>query len=264
MRTVISFLIFSLGLLAQNTSSRVTPDCILTFSFQSAIPGVTIANAPQVASGGNSVGGCVYWVLTTDQFNTGIGTIQLEAAATSTVTGTSAGSFAIYPGTAAVSLFPAEFSTSTSYYPWIRVNCTAYTSGVIRGAVYGWRTLPPGGGGGGNSNQVCQSSASTLKTAPITFTGSTGPIQIVAGVMGQSITLCSVSVSTNTTTNLSLLYGTGVNCGTGTTYLTSTAGFNSVLAVALDQPIPVPASQAFCLNSSVVITAGGLVTYVQQ
>jgi hypothetical protein len=244
---------------------QVQPDCIVNFQF-------TAVGTQQF--GNLALTGCQVWYLTYS--STGFSALSL-AVQDAPDNGGVPGSWVNWAGTVVSGSNPNTATTSaatalTGFYPWVRVNLTSATgTGRVSGTLYGWKSAAGGSGGGGGGGSttvtnlpVCQSTSATLKTAPITLTGSSGSVQIIAASGSTAITLCSLTVSVNTTANLSLLYGTGSNCGSGTTYLTSTAGFNSVLAIALDQPIPIPASQAFCISSSVVVTGGGLVTYVQQ
>lgn len=104
---------------------------------------------------------------------------------------------------------------------------------------------------------VCTSSA------PITFSAASGSLQIVGLVGGQIVRVCHLSISSNTATNFTIQYGTGSNCGVGTNPLSG--AYNNVTTLALDffGTLRTPASQELCINSSVSITAGGIVTYAQ-
>jgi hypothetical protein len=77
------------------------------------------------------------------------------------------------------------------------------------------------------------------------------------------ITVCSLSLSSSAATNITLDYGTGSACSTGTTALSGV--YQSILTMALDGlNLALPSSQALCLNSSASVTAGGIILYVQQ
>lgn len=100
-------------------------------------------------------------------------------------------------------------------------------------------------------------------SAPITFTAASGSVQIV-GLSGSTIIrVCHLSISTSIATNLTIQYGTGAACGTGTTALSG--AYNNVTTLALDLfgTLRTAAGNALCINSSAVITAGGIVTYAQ-
>lgn len=155
---VLIFLALGLGL--AQTQTRQAPDCVINFTFGSTGTGVALNNIPQVATGG-STGGCVYWSVTADGFNTGAGTIVFQSNPTSNTAGTAAPvtgwvTFSTLSGFTALgsnpsSTFPWTYQTA-GYAPWVRVACTAYTSGTIRGTVNGWRKLSASSSGGGGSS----------------------------------------------------------------------------------------------------------------
>lgn len=105
----------------------------------------------------------------------------------------------------------------------------------------------------------CQSVAS------VTFTAASGSLQVVALSASKIIRICSIALSSDTATNITLQNGTGANCGTGTTSLSG--AFQNVLSLVIpfgaDSALRVPVSNAFCINSSVAATIGGVVTYAQ-
>ena len=89
-------------------------------------------------------------------------------------------------------------------------------------------------------------------------------MQIVALTASQIVYVCSIVLSSDTVTNITLNYGTGSACGTGTTALSG--AFNSVLALSMSFPdgsLRTAASNAFCVNSSVAATIGGVMTYAK-
>lgn len=100
-------------------------------------------------------------------------------------------------------------------------------------------------------------------SAPITFTAASGSLQIVALQSGQIIRVCHLSISSSVATNFTIQYGTGSNCGTGTNALSGAYNNVTTLALDLNGTLRTPASQELCINSSVSITAGGMVTYAQ-
>lgn len=146
------------GLYAQS-QTKSAPDCTLSFSFTSATSTVALNNVPQIASSA-STGGCVYWSVKADTFNTGLGTIVFQSNPTSTTSGAAAptsGWATFTPisgytslGTNPTSTFPSDYETA-GYAPWLRVTCSAYTSGTIRGSIMGWRKLSASASGGGGS-----------------------------------------------------------------------------------------------------------------
>lgn len=155
---VLLFLVGCVGLRAQTTQTRQAPDCTINFVFTATGASTVLNNVPQVASG-QSTGGCVYWSVKADTFATGAGTIVFQMNPTSNSPGTapsSSGWTTFVPisgftslGTNPTSAFPWDYETAGNA-PWLRVNCTAYTSGTIRGSIMGWRKLSASAGGGGS------------------------------------------------------------------------------------------------------------------
>ena len=102
-------------------------------------------------------------------------------------------------------------------------------------------------------------------SAPITFTASSGSLQIVGLTAAQIIRVCHVSLASDTATNITLQYGTGSNCAGGTTALTG--AYNGVKTLALDfgpeAALRTASANAFCVSSSASATIGGVVSYAK-
>ncbi len=102
-------------------------------------------------------------------------------------------------------------------------------------------------------------------SATITFSAASGTLEIVALTSTQIIRICHISLSSTVATNVTLVYGTGTNCGTGTTSISG--AYQNVTTLALDFRIGAEprtaASNAFCVTSSVSATVGGMVTYAK-
>jgi hypothetical protein len=124
-------------------------------------------------------------------------------------------------------------------------------------------------GGGSSSSDPCQSTGSAKSSVAIAISSAT-TTQLVALSAGKSVYVCGLNLSVaGTAPAITVEYGTGSACATGTTTLTGaiapTSG--SFLALTALGPITVaPASNALCL-----LTAGtgspsfqGVLTYVQQ
>ena len=245
----------------QQQNVVVQPDCIATF----VLSGV---GTQQI----NNLGaGCINW--TVSYSSTGFSGLSLVVqdapdsagvpGAWVTFAGTTTGS---NPNTSTTS----ATTTLVGYYPWMRVNVTSATGvGKITGTLYGYKNAAGGGsgGGGGGSTTVtnfttCQNGTDTIQSAAISISGS-GLTQIVAASGAKVITICHLSVLANASTNITIEYGTGSNCGSGTTVVSG--AYQAAFGIALDSlNVALPASQALCLNSSASVTAGGLVTFVQQ
>jgi hypothetical protein len=92
-----------------------------------------------------------------------------------------------------------------------------------------------------------------------------GNTQIVALSGTTNIYLCHMDFAASAASNFSLTYGTGSNCGTGTTTLTGV--YQNVVTYSSPWdavgPIIVPAGKALCINFVGTVTAGGFVTYAQ-
>lgn len=101
--------------------------------------------------------------------------------------------------------------------------------------------------------------------AVITFTAASGSLEIVSLTASQVIRICHVSLSSSAATNITLQYGTGSNCGTGTTAISG--AYNNVVTLAINfMPEAAPrtaASNAFCVVSSATATIGGMVVYAK-
>lgn len=270
-QTVLRLLLFFVcsGIFAQQTV--ILPDCI--WSFSTAVPAAS-------SSFNNTATRCTSWAVVQEVYNGAVVSATFQQAP-SDAAGTGAGAFVTFIGTGTnpvtgtnpLILTPAT-ATFTGFAPWVRLNVTALT-GSYRATVFGWRapnsiSSGSGGGGGGSTAvtnlSVCEDKTITKQRAQVTFTAATGPLQIIAASGTTQITLCSLSILGDTAATLKLLYGTGVNCGTGTTQITG-GGYVNALGLALDsttQLPALPASQAFCISSSVATTLGGMAVYVQQ
>ncbi len=100
------------------------------------------------------------------------------------------------------------------------------------------------------------------ESAAVTVAGA-GTLEIVALAAGDSIRVCHFSIGYSGATNATLVYGTGANCGVGTTGLTG--AYTNILGLALDfegrSLVTVPVANALCLTTSAAVTGGGFVTY---
>jgi hypothetical protein len=93
--------------------------------------------------------------------------------------------------------------------------------------------------------------------------GSTsGLVQVIAASSGKTTTISHWDVLFASGATFQLEYGTGTNCGTGTTAITAQYP-STFLGVAIDVPFVVPASQAVCYNIGSSIVWGGFLVYSQ-
>lgn len=89
-----------------------------------------------------------------------------------------------------------------------------------------------------------------------------GLTQVIAASGSTVITLGSYSISFASSVDFQWEYGTGSNCGTGTTALTGV--YKSILTIAVDDPIEVPSGKALCANLGASVVGGGVGMYNQQ
>ena len=105
-------------------------------------------------------------------------------------------------------------------------------------------------------------------------TNTNGSTVLVASATGAggSIPICGYIISSTTTVNVKLIYGTGTTCGTGTTALTPawqfqaiTAGIASIADFASnDRGLVVPAGNDLCINTSAGNSVQATVYFYQQ
>lgn len=104
-------------------------------------------------------------------------------------------------------------------------------------------------------------------------TSSSGTAQLVALASSKAILVCGWKISTSSAsaTNVSLTYGTGSNCGTGTTTMSDTIRFPAGVTglqghVALSpfyNGLTTATSNALCVTNSAAVQIDGLVYYTQ-
>lgn len=105
------------------------------------------------------------------------------------------------------------------------------------------------------------------KSAPIT-TSSAATTEIVAAVTGLSVKVTHYNFISAGTSNVTLVYGTGSNCATGTTSLTGAYPLTAQAGISVGNGsgvvIPVPASKALCITNGSAVQVSGLVSYKQD
>jgi len=119
-----------------------------------------------------------------------------------------------------------------------------------------------GANSGGNLTGLIQADTST----PINISTAT-TTQLVALVSGKKIYVTAWDVVAAGTGNITLEYGTGSNCGTGTTVLTGAYNLTAQSGIAkgngLGPVLVVPASNALCALTSAAVQMSGSVAYTQ-
>ncbi|UPT53194.1 hypothetical protein [Synechococcus phage Ssp-JY42] len=92
--------------------------------------------------------------------------------------------------------------------------------------------------------------------------------ELVAAVSGQQIYVTHYNVIAAGTGNFKLVYGTGSNCGTGTTDATGNYNLTAQAGVAagngLGVLIVIPPGRALCATNSAAVGMYGLVSYSQR
>jgi hypothetical protein len=143
MKKLLLFALLAIPVWSQ-TAVNVQPDCWLPVSFPAG------AGASQID---NTTKGCTFWIFSYASQGYSVLSIVVQTAP---LTSTGPGSWSTF--TAATGSNPntsttmaiSTFGGSTSYFPWLRVQLTSATgSGLIQGALYGWRIPSSSGGGGG-------------------------------------------------------------------------------------------------------------------
>jgi len=129
-------------------------------------------------------------------------------------------------------------------------------SSVPTGAIYA------GANSGGNLTGIIQAGSSAkidISTATTT--------QLVALSSGKKIYVTNYKVVAGGTGNFKFVYGTGSNCGTGTTDLEGnnnlTAQAGASVGSGLGPVLVVPASNALCATTSAAVQMSGHVAYTQ-
>lgn len=91
--------------------------------------------------------------------------------------------------------------------------------------------------------------------------------QLVALASSQQIRVTGLTVVAGGTGNITFVYGTGSNCGTGTTSLSGAiplvANVGFTMGAGLGPVLIVPASQALCITTSAAVQMSGWITYAQ-
>lgn len=119
-----------------------------------------------------------------------------------------------------------------------------------------------GANSGGNLTALIQADSS----APISISTAT-TTQIVALVSGKKIYVTSFDVIAAGTGNITFEYGTGANCGTGTTALTGAYNLTAQAGIAkgngIGPVLVVPAGNALCVLTSAAVQMSGSLAYTQ-
>ena len=157
----------------------------------------------------------------------------------------------------------------------IRVRQTAFSSGALQIALtLSSVSLEPAPTNqlslnGTSGSNPCTNPHASLNSAFVAMS-TTALTQFIAAVAGSKIYVCSVVATNSTATNpITISYGTGSNCGTGTQLAIDkfTAPASTAPPVVIGGPVlfVTPASQALCYQQFGTTPTGSLlVNYIQQ
>ncbi len=88
--------------------------------------------------------------------------------------------------------------------------------------------------------------------------------QLVGAIPGQAIYVAGWNVVAGGPGIITLEYGTGTNCGTGTTAITGPYGWTAQTGIATTAPLFVPPGNALCAVTSAAVQMSGYVSYSQH
>lgn len=131
--------------------------------------------------------------------------------------------------------------------------------------------------GGSTANIAVQGVASPSASGPAPVSSATDTVavnmstatttQIVALSSGQKIYVSGGAIVSSGTNTITLKYGTGANCGTGTTSLTGPMAFTAQTGVGFNSgfgaSVVVPAGNALCITTSAAVQLSGWMSYAQ-
>lgn len=159
------------------------------------------------------------------------------------------------------SALPAGAATAANQEVTV-AGMSAASAQAVQGVTGGVPMPTNGANTNGSLTSIIQAGASVainISTAATT--------QLVAAAAGKAIYVTAWDVIAAGTGNITLEYGTGANCGTGTTPLTGaynlTAQFGIAKGNGLGPVLVVPPGAALCALTSAAIQMSGSVSYTQ-
>lgn len=139
---------------------------------------------------------------------------------------------------------------------------SATSAQAVQGVTGGVPMPTVGANTGGSLTSIIQAGASV----PINISTAT-TTQLLAAATGKAIYVTAWDVIAAGTGNITLEYGTGSNCGTGTTTLTGVYSLAAQFGIAkgngLGPVLIVPTSNALCALTSAAVQMSGSVSYTQ-
>jgi len=137
----------------------------------------------------------------------------------------------------------------------VQVNAALPAGTNTLGATYSFQN------GSGNVLPPAADSSAAINVSTATTT------QIVALASSKKIYVSAFDVIAGGTGNITFVYGTGSNCGTGTTSLTGAYNLTAQAGISkgngLGAVLVVPASNALCVTTSAAVQMSGSVAYSQ-
>ena len=94
-------------------------------------------------------------------------------------------------------------------------------------------------------------------------TSSSGSTELVALTASQIIRVCHFTIVAASPVTVTLNYGTGSACGTGTTALTGAMTSITTIDTDFRGELRTPASNALCLNLGTAVSTQGVMTYAK-
>ena len=241
------------------------------------------------------------WTVMYNYSGSGTFSIELDCAPDATAAGgtPTAGSFItctnVITGNNPSTTPKYGYITFLGYTPWLKLVLNSISSGNITVAAFGFNAADPeSGSGGGCAGTVATpcivagpnaTGASPTKNPvfiagldgagniiPANFPSLNAAISLSSSGLTQILALSGmtvirvehISLAFASGVNVQLEYGTGSNCGMGTTAVTGV--YEAVTGLALDfdsGTLNIPAGNALCINLGSSVVGGGVIVYSQ-
>lgn len=267
---LLSSLLFSAGegrLKGQGAVS-VAPDCgpfYLTFTAAGNSPSLQGYSNEQ-SVGGFGAGGCTSWTVMYNSVGfTGV-TLALQSAPP--LTATTPGVYVNFAGTVVTGINPntstvgaqSTFGNGAVNIAWIRLNLSGLMgAGTVTTVFYGYKTTPSGSGG--VPPTAPYNPLVTCPTPQAITLAAMGQTQLVAPVMGKTITVCHFSVAFDSAVDFQWFTSTAAACA-GAVALTGP--YENIATIAEDVPFVLGSGLGLCANVSAATAGGGLLIFGQQ
>jgi hypothetical protein len=285
---LLSFLLFASLAFSQ---TKISPDCDIQFTLTGAGSSPTTAG-----SCAQNLQGVRFWAVIYQSNGFSALTLTMQEAPDSNGVPGSWSTFTAASGTNPMTSTTGLNADTTylDYAPWVRVTLSGLSgSGTVTGHLYGCKQPGCGSGGsgsgGGGGGSGCVGTVATPCQIGVDFGGtslpglgdatgklltgaypttaapsgsSSGLVQVIAGSSGKTTTIAHYDVLYASGATFQIEYGTGTNCGTGTTAISAQYP-STFLGIAIDVPFTVPSGNSVCFNIGSSITWGGFLVYSQ-